>query len=471
MSLLPPGSRRLSLAPTSRRVASPTELYDAATRGDLGQLLRTLPKAIQRRLASSLGGMSLPAKDKHRIRFLSELADLAARLLEPSRAEAVRATALLAQRGYQEGIVRPEVGLLDQTFGLIRDVAACSLRSSKPSDYLRLLSRPGVDIERLVTTMSFFAGDRRVRLRHLDMAQRRSALDMERHARQGSRPALRALLSALVDRLPAAPHDAPPHESDWRILEAFDVAAWMVREPLALVALLEQDHELLIEDKSLFPLREMTDRLARAREDRNVQRYAHLFLISCGLYLARGGALLRFGRMFKEGPIEGYVVLKPERLRSYGYEAVATRHIDDPTVLLASDREHTIQHELQHMFDKIIYVAGAIGAGKDESEEPSPNLLGMEYRARLAELAFTHDDELVEDAMREVRDNVALEADASPEMRVRTRADQLVHDKLRRYRRAAAIRPVSRRLLDQAYRQAYGLTYSQIVEPFSPRGT
>ena len=177
--------------------------------------------------------------------------------------------------------------------------------------------------------------------------------------------------------------------------------------------------------------------------------------------------MLRFGKMFKEGPIEGYVVLKPERLRTYGYEALTSADIDDPTALLASEKEHTIQHELQHMFDKIIYVESALSTMEDGTGQTRSNLLGMEYRARLAEMAFTHDLGLVEDSMREVRDNLAEQDSPRGEMEIRVEADRLVADKVGRWRKGAALRKVTRRLLDQAYRQAYGLTYTQIVEPFA----
>jgi hypothetical protein len=104
---------------------------------------------------------------------------------------------------------------------------------------------------------------------------------------------------------------------------------------------------------------------------------------------------------------------------------------------------------------------------EDGTGQTRSNLLGMEYRARLAEMAFTHDLGLVEDSMREVRDNLAEQDSPRGEMEIRVEADRLVADKVGRWRKGAALRKVTRRLLDQAYRQAYGLTYTQIVEPFA----
>ncbi len=450
------------IARLARRKAS-AEVYDAVTRGDLGQILRMLPGSIQRRFKARLRGILLPERDKHRIRFLYELANLSARLLEPARGEAERAIGLMTRRGYREGMVREELEAIEKTFALIRDIATVSMGSSKPSDYLRLVSRPGVDIDRFVRTMWFFAGDRRIRIKHLDMEQRRMALEMERLARRSSSETLRALLSQIVDRIPSPRHYA----SDWRVLHAFDIAAGMVRDPQVLATVLRRDHSTLIRDKAFFQLDEMRERIDKAREDSVVQKLTHQFLISCGIYLTDGGKMLRFGKMFKEGPIEGYVVLKPERLRSYGYEAMTSADIDDATALLTSEKEHTMQHELQHVFDKIIYVESALRTMNDGTGETRRNLLGMEYRARLAEMAFTHDLELVEESMREVRDNVVEEELTGDEMKIRVEADRLVYDKLRRYKKGDALRRVSRRLLDQAYRQAYGLTYTQIVEPFA----
>jgi len=113
---------------------------------------------------------------------LGELAGLSARLLERGRPQVERATGLLSRGGYHEGIALPELETIATILTLIRELAAIAMRSSKPPDYLRLLSRPGVDIERFVSTMSFFANDRHVRLKALDMERRRVALQMERCA-------------------------------------------------------------------------------------------------------------------------------------------------------------------------------------------------------------------------------------------------------------------------------------------------
>jgi hypothetical protein len=122
------------------------------------------------------------------------------------------------------------------------------------------------------------------------------------------------------------------------------------------------------------------------------------------------------------------------------------------------------------MFDKIIYVESALRTMEDGTGETRSNLLGMEYRARLAEMAFTHDLGLVEDAMGEVRDSIAAQDGDRVEMGIRVEADRLVYERMGRTKRGAALRRLARRLLDLAYRQAYGLTYSQIVEPFALTG-
>lgn len=436
------------------------EVYKATTGCDLGQSLRRLPASIQQRLASRLLGIPLPEKEKHRLRFLSELGGLSARLLEPSRGEAERVIALMRRKGYRDSIVGDELAILEKTFELIRDIAQVAMRSSKPSDYVRLLSRPGVDVPRFVSTMSFFAGDRSVRFKQIEMDQRKQALEMERLAREGTARSLRCLLSRVVEKLPNG-----QYSSDWRVLQAFDIVAAMIRDQRPLARVLRADHAALIKDPSFFQLDEMKERIDRAHDTAAVQTYAHAFLIESGIYLTEPGRMLRFGKMFKQGPIEGYVVLKPERLRSYGYEAMTSAAIDDATALLACEREHTLQHELQHVFDKIIYVESALKTMEDGTGETRRNLLGMEYRARLAEMAFSHDPDLVEQAMLEIRENIDLQF-AEGEMAIRVEADRAVYQRMRRLKKAAALQHVARKLLDGAYRQAYGLTYTQIVEPF-----
>jgi hypothetical protein len=448
-------------------LARPEEVYDAVTHCHLGQAIRTLSPAIQGRLTAQLEGVELPCKEKHRVRFLRELAGLSARLLEPGRVDTERAVALLGRPGYLEGVAREDLAALEETFTLIHDIALVCMRSSKPADYVRLLSRPGVDVQRLVTTMPFFAGDRRVRFTSLDMARRRVALEMERLARQGSREAMRGLLSLILSRLPPLQqHVTPRTASDWRVLHACDIAAVMASSPRALAQVLRSDHRRLMHDKAFFQLNEMLDRVATAKTSQEITGHTHTFLIDCGIYRTGGGRMLRFGKMFKVGPIEGYVVLRYESLMRYGYAAMTTSDVGDSTVLLASEDEGMVQHELQHVFDKITYVESVVDPRR-RAQGSRMNLLGMEVRARLAEMAFCSDLARAEDALREARENAGLDLPDRDEMRVRIEADRFVVAKLARCRERVSIQRSAVRLLDQAYRQAYGLTYSQIVEPFT----
>ncbi len=447
--------------------AQPDDVYDAVTQCQLGQVIRTLPQAIQRRFVEQLEGVELPCKEKHRLRFLRELAGLAARLLEPGRVETERAADLLGRPGYLECVVREDLSTLEETFTLIRDIALVCTRSSKPADYVRLLSRPGVDIQRFVATMTFFAGDRQVRFASLDMASRRLALEMDRLARQATNEAMRALLSLIMGRLPPLQqHVSARTASDWKILHAFDIAAVMARDPRALARVLRSDHRKLVHDKAFFQLHEMLYRVASAKQTEELVRHTHTFLIDCGIYRTRSGRTLRFGKTFKLGPIEGYVVLRSESLMRYGYAAMTTADVGDSTVLLASEDERMVQHELQHVFDKITYVESVVDPRR-RIQGSRANLLGMEVRARLAEMVFTADLGRVEDALEEARENAALELPERDEMRVRVEADRIVSAKLGRCRDGGTIQRTSVRLLDQAYRQAYGLTYFQIVEPFA----
>lgn len=473
------GARQTAQARRANRASSPSTtgrkasvaVYDAVTRGDVGQAIRKLPGTNQARFRQVLEGVQLPEREKHRVRFLNELADLAARLLENNRSEVERATGLMSRRGYCEGVIRHELEAIERTFNLIREIALVSMRSSKPSDYVRLMSRPGVDVERLVSTMGFFAGDRIIKLKHLDMEQRRVALEMERLARESTSEALRALVSLIADHLRQAVRGTRHFSSDWSVLQAFDIASVMARNTRALERVLRKDHAWLIRDKSFFQLDEMAERIAKAKESKAVIKYTHDFLITCGIYQTDTGQMLRFGKMFKEGPIEGYVVLRPQKLRSYGYEGMTTADIDDPTALLASDTEHTMQHELQHVFDKIVYVESALTSMEDGTGETRRNMLSMEYRARLAEMAFAHPSDLVEESMREVRETIALDESQGESMDIRAQADGMVYQRMGRFKKGGTLKRMARKLLDQAYRQAYGLTYTQIVEPFAHVGT
>jgi hypothetical protein len=233
---------------------------------------------------------------------------------------------------------------------------------------------------------------------------------------------------------------------------------------------LRADYRRLVYDKTFFQLQEMLDRIAAAKQTDALTDHTHLFLIGCGIYRTRHGHMLRFGKMFQVGPIEGYVVLQPESLTRFGYAAMTTTDTGDATALLASEDERTVQHELQHVFDKITYVESTPGTRARGPGEPRGNLLWMETRARLAEMAFCVDPGNAEAALQDARENAAMPTPERREMRIRVEADRIIAAKLGRVRTGTSIQRLAARLLDQAYRQAYGLTYSQIVEPFSSAG-
>ena len=140
-------------------------------------------------------------------------------------------------------------------------------------------------------------------------------------------------------------HGTPQSTSDWRILHAFDIAAVMMSNPAPLAQVLRVDHRRLIYDRTFFQLQEMLDRIAVAKQSEALIRHTQSFLIGCGIYRTRGGYTLRFGKMFKVEPIEGYVVLQPESLRRFGYAALTTTDVEDATALLASEEERTLRHD------------------------------------------------------------------------------------------------------------------------------
>jgi len=444
-------------------------VFDAAIKDGLGKRVSRLPPHLLSRLESKLEGLQTPVKEKRKARFLSEVGELSARILEPAREEAWRASALMARKGYEPSLVEGEIRLLEERFELLSLAARAAMASSKPEDYLEFISRPGVDIARLLKTMGFFARGRGVDLKAVDLMRRKEALAMCRLASESSLKSLRTLLSRLEARVEYQSDVGNGYARDLRMVRIIDIIASMAKEPKALRTLLKADHRALIRSHGLFPLPQLQGRIAKAKESEEVFGMAHRALLGLGIYLTDTGMALRFGKTFRDGPIEGYILLKPERLLRYGYEGLTSLKRGDTTMLLALDRESTMQHELQHIFDKIAFIEST----KMESEGdggPDALLIDMEYRARLAEFVFTRSADLVEASMDEVLENAELEVPGEQEMSARILADRRVLERMGQVRKADGLKRRATRLLDQAYKQAYGLTYHQIVEPFNGLG-
>jgi len=86
---------------------------------------------------------------------------------------------------------------------------------------------------------------------------------------------------------------------------------------------------VILKGGTSYPFGAVLGRIAAAKTTDALVKHTHVFLIDCGIYRTASGLMLRFGKMFKVGPIEGYVVLRPESLMRYGYAAMTTADVGD----------------------------------------------------------------------------------------------------------------------------------------------
>jgi hypothetical protein len=123
-------------------------------------------------------------------------------------------------------------------------------------------------------------------------------------------------------------------------------------------------------------------------------------------------------------------------------------------ILLAVDEEGTLQHEIQHLFDRVLCL------GLKRVKEKSAG----EYRARLAELLFVPDPEKSMKKMLE--DSEGLEDGTKISLDSTRTALFSLKSNLFRDNNMDRVLAEAKEELDQQYVDLVGLTYDEIIEPF-----
>jgi len=125
-------------------------------------------------------------------------------------------------------------------------------------------------------------------------------------------------------------------------------------------------------------------------------------------------------------------------------------------ILLGVVEESTVQHELQHLFDRNLH----LGTNRVR------DMPGWEYRARLAELLFaSNPEESMKKMLAQVK-GVSGDEKVSLDIYATAAALFALKEGLFRDNDMARILAEAKQELDQQYQKLVGLTYDEILEPF-----
>lgn len=429
----------------TKRPSEARRLYLAiANASDKNLKLLGMPEEIQRRLEVQLEGIVLPPDSGPRRDFRASLGRISINLL--GRDVAMLDTLLFRA---PKSIVDGQLCLIERRLGDLRRIAGLSQNSQAPLAFLRFLARPALSPRHFLGSAGNFSGARKTEFTDVpaELCETGKAL---LHLLRG-RP--ENYLSALVRTL----RDAFARDGLDDSCMVQEVAAFITRDQAGLLATLEEEHPGLYDEykQHLALLAAYRDRFPD--QENKSFLMAHILLANYGLLLLEEEepVLLPFHRRCTIGHMQGYVIDDQEYFRKRKIGGFARGSI----MVLRSDSDMIVQHELQHLFDTTCAING--------------NQVLREYRAKLAELAFSDSPRDVYRTMRSdarFGDFEAMLFGGSSKEPHRIANKRIIGamrgSGIRNGASDEEFRGAALRLLNVAYKKACGLTYDQILEPF-----
>ncbi|MCP4647162.1 MAG: hypothetical protein GY852_05405 [bacterium] len=453
--------------------------------------MRKLPLTLQRRIEVKLEGIMLPENLKGKDAFLSELSKVGGMLysklyLRGPLARMIR----IEQMCLPEALIEKDMEMFFRALDMIIDVSRISSNSSRPMAYLRFLDREGHDPKIFLESVGLFA--RREELQFMPIPRDKDEIGMrivslvEENTDESLRELIVTLNELNLDMVEFPPEERddtpPPIES---IL--FPLAAYITGQPERVLNALKEVYPEEFLEKYDEVLEEFMPQL-EGELDLSGERFEYILnhilqdrLLEVGLYAYPGGGrenLFQVSQRVEFGPrdingfnFSGAVLSDPRVLIKRSMTAgEAIRNV----MILSSESEMLLQHELQHLFDTLI---------SNSSADP----VQKEYNSFLAEIAFGPSNDIGKvimgllasplspraaerphkDAAQRILDDLKLGVSVADEgtphsgYLVGRLMDAIGNRSITKIQRDA------RNLLNQAYRKAVGITYDQIVEPFS----
>jgi len=367
--------------------------------------LARFPSSAQRLFEEKLEDIALPTKPEERREFLRSVDAITRNTMRYDNFDPKR---LGAKNGLANMFIDHAVKQMDEISRIIR----VSERSSNPSGYRKFLAREGFQVREFIGSIDFFRDGRKITFKKVPEEKMAAGAEIAGILKERKIDGLRRLTKILK-------RDADKGV-DITGFDEFLYALWGVpADPVGKL---------------------------NARLDAEVlNRWKYAF--DRGIY-AINGKVLSFTHYFTEGYVGAYILSDSAFLDDNewgGFNA-------GMDILLPPDfEENALCHERQHVFDRLIGIPSS------------------EYRPELAELVFSPNACFLYDILTVEEISAAL---GTPELVRRKDKFPKHHEAKERIIDSIGWKPkfpipqLARRLLNEDYKAACGLTYDEILEPF-----
>ncbi len=412
---------------------------------------------LRPRLEPAFEGLQIPRHSERQERFLEPLQTLADSLMDSSFARIRRYHAMNAPSVVLVG----EGNILHSKIETLKAAATLASRSHRPDAYLQFLARKGLELPFFLRVTPFFLDRTSVELSEVPEASCKEAQEVVDLVKDGSPDALKALINKMVEGLNIKPRA--------RTL-AYSIVAMLTGKFDAVGMLLQEDRLLPADIKSSIKA-EGAEAMLTTMDSFEVKRMVEQHFEGLHVHTDAEGRISGVAvvqKRFETAVVTGHL-LEPEDLRllaGRNLRGVAPYLPNDakPQIVLATERDMTVQHELQHVLDRL----AGIAMGQVLSE----------YCAYLGGIVFSEDPvssyrklEQETGSAKEQLYRVIFRQEPEPP---RNRVSEFPHHddaKRRILREMQKVLPrqvaeKAMQLLNAVYKAACGLTYDQILKPF-----
>jgi len=416
-----------------------SKIHLAATRRKpMSSLRRVLGGRMVEFFRDGLRGLPEPDQPAKKREYYDAVADISAKTM-------AKETEVFLE------IVRRRLGKPDLTLSAHRVVSKIAILrrhleicagAQDQAGYAAFLARDGFGISEFANAMGLFCKREDIPFQRLPETKIRARRRLLSLSKDPDIAAMRKMIRLLRAHLPNA-MEFP--EDTYQIISLLGANRSKARN------LLEQDHP------------EAFDELERNYVRGNIKSAGVLFmrkadadsrwsvlrdLIHLGLWIEPGsGRLIRYNESFRLNGTRGYVAADPKEVYSLGMEGISCRN-----ELMISDKA-IVQHELQHIFDNFALLEDELGRRHE-----------WEMRALLAELAFSETRIMLAAAL--MNGNDSQNGNSENEI-AWARLKRLIKEE--NPKTSEQVIAFAKRLLNQEYLNACGLSYDGILEPFSAR--
>jgi hypothetical protein len=405
----------------------------AATRSDrLKPLRRIMERRVRIMVEESMHGIILPGIPRDARKFLDGVDGISQKVIGEQGGMLID----MRRRRIRGLVLNKQLEALKGELLHLRRVIKVPLLSRTPAHYAKYLGRPDFDIDVFLHSIGLFGKGRKVEFSPVSQRIKDIRKDFLKKLEKKDSE---ALISLMKRNLSEAKDDPAV---------AYEVLGLLTDDIELASSLLARAHP-----KRYYQMKECLDNedfegagvLFLDEVDVDARWDVLRSLTDMGIYVdPYEGQLLPFDESFSLDGISGFIASDGKALHRNGLEGLS---IENEMIVVTRS---TAQHELQHIFDNISLTEGELGPEEER-----------EYRAYLGELSFSEDRvsiaaHLLNGENEEPEDNGHYPA--------RRRVGRLMREA--KVNSAEAIIPFAMDLLNEAYKQACGLTYSQIIEPF-----